>query len=325
MPFPAGLTLVTVAVGADLLPNGGASGTVRISYSGPLTGAADNSIVPYVDVTASLDAGGDATLVVPATNDPGWIPVDFAYTVVANFGAVTHKGTLQLDYQTTSVNLADLIQWDGAATAGTTYATLAQLAATQAEVDAAETSIAALATSAPAGLWKASHHNLVGWTFDPAMVQAGTVQPTAGLAQVARIQVLSSAVTNILFHFTAGGSSLTSGQCFAALYNDAGALLGAGAVTADQSTNWATGGFKTCPLTVAQGVTQYAFYRVLWWFNGTTGPTISRGVNSSSVILNAGLSSGFRYATADTGLTTAAPANIGTQTGGPTAWWVGLS
>lgn len=330
MAFPAGLTLVTVVCQFDTLPSGGATGTVRISYDGPLTGPTDNSIVPYIDATGSLSGSGACTIVVPATNDPGWTPQDFAYTVVATFGTTTRRGTLQLDYQTTSVNLADLVQWDGAAATGTTYATLAQLAATQAEVDAAEASVTALATSAPAGLWKASNHNLVGWTFDVAGVQAGTVQPTAGLAQVARIQVLGPVVTNIHFHLTAGGSALTAGQCFAALFNDAGALLGAGAVTgslhATGSGGWGDGGFKTCALSVAQGVTPYAFYKVFWWFNGTTGPTLSRAVNSSSAILNAGLSSpGFRYATADTGLTNAAPSNIGTQTGGATAWWVGLS
>lgn len=127
MPFPAGLTLVEVHFGFDLLPDGGASGTVRVTYDGPLTGSTDNRVVPYVDVTGSLDAAGDCTIELPATNDPGWVPQDFAYTVVATFGTRTRRGTLQLNYLTTSVELADLIQWDGAATAGTTYATLAQL------------------------------------------------------------------------------------------------------------------------------------------------------------------------------------------------------
>jgi hypothetical protein len=327
--FPASLQLVTVHGGFDLLPSGAMSGTVRFAANFPaLNGPTDNRIVPFVDETVSLDrATGDFTKALPATNDPQWSPSGWNYTVTLSTGARTRTGTLELDYQTTSVELADLIQWDGTASAGTTYASLAQLAATQAEVDAAEVATAALTTSAPAGLVKASAHGLVGWTFDPAMVQAGTVQPTAGLAQVARIQALGPTVTNILFHFTAGGSGLTG--AYAALFNDAGALLGAGAVTNNQASaesNWGTGGFKTCPLSVAQGVTPYAWYRAFWWFTGTTGATISRAVNSSSVVLNAGLSApGFRFSTADSGLTTTPPSNIGSQTGGPTAWWVGLS
>lgn len=186
-------------------------------------------------------------------------------------------------------------------------------------------------TVASAGVARASTHSMVGWTLDPATeVQAGTVQPTAGLAQVVRVQALSTTVTNIHFYVTVAGSSLTNGQCFAALYNDAGALLGAGAVTASAhgtgATGWGDAGFKTMPLTVAQGVTKYAFYRVLWWFNGTTGPTLARGSNIAATLANATMSAPtLRYSTADTGLTTSAPANIGAQTAGAVAWWVGLS
>lgn len=387
MPFPVGLTLVEVTCQFDLLPDGGAAGTVRISYDGPLTSAVDNSVVPYVDVTGSLDASGTCTIEVPATNDPGWTPQDFSYTVVANFGTVTRRGTLQLVYTATSVQLADLIQWDGAATSGTTYATLAQLTAHEADTTAVHgitdtadlivegdsrltdartptahaashadggsdevsltgeqvtsgtvayarlpvgTSSSTIAAgddsrivAANTGIVRPGDHSLIGWTFDPVLVQSGTVLPTSGLAHVARVQVLSGVLTNVHFHFTAGGSGLTG--AYVSIHNDAGALIGASAVTADLSSSWGSGGFKTCALSVAQGVTPYAWYRILWWFTGTTGPTFSRAVNSSSAIVNAGLSSGYRYATADSGLTTTPPNNIGTMTGGATAWWVGLS
>lgn len=169
-------------------------------------------------------------------------------------------------------------------------------------------------------------HNLVGWTFDPIGVQAGTILGVAGVSHVVRIRAMSTSVTNILLHLTAGGTALTAGQCFASLHTDAGALL---ASTADQATAWASGGMKTMALTGGPvAVTRGAWYKVRWWFNGTTGPTISRGVNSSTAILNVGLAAASsRYATADTGLTTAAlaPTTIGTLTGGSTGWWVGLS
>jgi len=416
MSWPATLTLVTVAIRFDTPPSGGAVGRVVFRIPRPLTGAADGSVVPPVPQTAYLAADGTASIQLPATNDPQWTPSGWAYTVTAHVGGATISGTLQLDYQTTSVELADLIQWDGAATSGVTYATLAQLAEKVAKTGDTMTgdltvqadlsiddgvlrvnggpgtfrqiqygsgaseaatrwsfhvnntaeaggnagsnlrivrySDAGEALDAPLGIERATgavsletslsvagvdfrqatahprpvDHGLTGWTFDPAQIQAGTVQPTAGLAQVARIRVLSSVVSNIHLYLTAGGSNLTAGQCFAALYNDAGALLGAGAVTADQSTNWATSGYKTCALSVAQGVTPYTWYRVLWWFRGTTGPTLARAADISAAVLNAGMSAPtLRYSTADAGLTTAAPSNIGTQTGNPTAWWVGIS
>lgn len=168
-------------------------------------------------------------------------------------------------------------------------------------------------------------HVLAGWTFDPANVQAGTILATAGLSYVVRVRATFPVITNILLHFTAGGSALTAGQCFASLHTDAGVLLSS---TADQAANWAGGGLKTMALAAPQSVTPGQFYRVRFWFNGTTGPTLSRAVNSSSAIVNVGLvAPNFRYATADAGLTTAvaAPTTIGTQTGGATAWWVGLS
>ncbi|MEU7904103.1 hypothetical protein [Actinoplanes sp. NPDC049118] len=500
MPFPAGLTLVSVHGRFDALPSGGASGRLRFECPYTLLGPTDNSIVAPFTRSANLDEDGEFSVQLPATNDPGWTPVDWAYAVRATIGGVTITGTLQLDYQTASVELADLLQVDGAAVAGTTYATLAQLNAlgiddiadlqTQldgkqpagtyltpddidnlvsyetlteelaAKLDAdggevvdstltvrkgdnssglrfrstggavdvdkmagdvvissfagpvfggaqtalirlrsagstlagltefgstvylaeqsinAATGVAylgaknsatnlgwcgylAIAGAPTSGTWavndvvvtltgiyrctvagtpgtwqnystdagviKASDHGFAGWTFEPTGVQAGTILPTAGLSYVVRFRALASLITNIHFHFTVAGSGLTAGQCFASLHTDAGVQLG---ITADQASNWATGGFRTCALTAAQAVTPGDWYKVRWWYNGTTAPTLSRGVNSSSAITNAGLSApNFRFATADSGLTTAgsAPSTIGTMTGGATAWWVGVS
>jgi len=173
-----------------------------------------------------------------------------------------------------------------------------------------------------ASLVQPTDHNLIGWTFDSALVQGGTTMPNGGLVNTARIKVLDDLVTNILFHLTGGGTSLTSGQCFAALYDDDdGSLLG---ITADQATAWASGGMKTMALVVPAAVTPNTWVRVGWWCNGTTGPNMSRGVNSSSAILNAGLTVP-RYGSANTGRTTTAPDPLGALTGSATGWWVGLS
>lgn len=167
-------------------------------------------------------------------------------------------------------------------------------------------------------------HSLIGWTFDPyAGVQGGVVLATAGLAYSVRIRVLRSTITNINMHFTTAGATLTAGQCFAAVYSDTGTLLG---TTVDQATNWASSGYKTCALSSPiTGLTPYTWVRVVWWFNGTTGPTLSRAINSNTAITNAGMTSNFRSATANTALTTTAPGTLGTLTGFLTGWWIGLS
>lgn len=236
-----------------------------------------------------------------ATGGMDWGPVGGAFDLnMYRAGA----GTLQTDY---TINAAEL-----------------KIAGT-----AVSTSLATLGS----GVVRASDHGLSGWTFPTVQVQAGTVVPTAGLSHIVRLKVGNvTTITNILMHLTAGGSVLTSGQCFASLHTDAGVILGAGAVTASlHSTGtggWGDGGAKTLALTTPQTVTPNTWYKVRFWFNGTTGPTLSRGVNSSSAIVNIGLAAANSlYSTADAGLTTAgaAPGTIGTQTGSATAWWVGLS
>lgn len=127
MAFPAGLTLVTVAGQFDEFPLGGGAGWIRFWADTQLTSSADNSVVPTINVKATIAAGG-FEVDLPATNDPGWSPAGFTYNVLAMVGAVQRRGTIQLDYQTTDVRFEDLVQWDTAAIeAGTSYATVSLL------------------------------------------------------------------------------------------------------------------------------------------------------------------------------------------------------
>lgn len=135
MAFPASLTLVEVH-GAFPVPtaNGeGATATGTVTYTShrPLIGAGDNAIVPPFTVTATL-VDGECTVHLPATNDPQWTPQDWAYSVLIQTAGGTIRGTLQLDHESSEVELGDLLQVDGAAVTGVTYATLAQLNAAQA-------------------------------------------------------------------------------------------------------------------------------------------------------------------------------------------------
>lgn len=170
-------------------------------------------------------------------------------------------------------------------------------------------------------------HGLVGWTFPPDMVQAGTILPTAGLSYVVRFRATGALITNLHIHITTPGTVLANS--FMTLHSDAGVLLAAGAVSADQSSSWQVGGAKTIALVTPQAVTPGSWYKARFWVgSATTLPTLSRGVNSATAITNFNLSApNFRYATADSGMTTLAlaPSTIGTMTGGATAWWVGAS
>ena len=331
MAFPAGLTLVTVAIKLDLPPSGGATGTVRFSSPAALVGASDNSIVPPFTVTVSLAADGSAAVQLPATNDPDWTPQDWAYAVRVQAGTQDFRGTLQLDHLAPSVQLADLLQVDGAATPGVTYATLAQLTAASDNLTADIDTVADDVTSLTASVFRASDHGLVAWSFDPANIQGGTILPTAGLLQVVRVRTLSPVATSIEMYVTAGGTSLTSGQCFAAVFNGAGALLGAGAVTGSAHgtgvAGWGDAGRKSLPLSVAQAVVPNADYLVGFYANTAgTLPTFARAANVvDGSALNLGMSAPtLRFSSANAGLTTTMPANVGAQTAIGTAWMVGI-
>ena len=191
-----------------------------------------------------------------------------------------------------------------------------------------------LAANEMAATYQPEDHNLGGWTFDPDIgVQNAPVAMTpAGTLHVARLRVLRPVITNIHFHVGVPGSALVANQCYAAVFNDAGVMIGINAITASLHgtgvNGWGDGGAKTHPLTTPQAVTQYGWYKIVWWFNGTTGPAMSRASNSGSAIVNIGLTaSTARFATANTGITTSAtlPGTLGAQTGGSTAWFVGVS
>lgn len=126
MAFPAGLTLVTVHGEFDMPPGGGAAGRIEFTARYPLVGPDDDSIVPPFTIGADLDEDGEFTVELPATNDPQWTPTGWAYAVRGHAGGGRVGGTLQLDYLTTSVELADLIQVDGTAEQGHTYIPLSQ-------------------------------------------------------------------------------------------------------------------------------------------------------------------------------------------------------
>lgn len=173
--------------------------------------------------------------------------------------------------------------------------------------------------------WDPADHNFLAWTVDPGVLPAtSSALSSAGTLHLVRLHVPTAiSVTNIVIYVSVAGSTLTAGQCFAALYTAAGARV---AVTADQATAWASTGVKTMALASGPFSLTAGDHYVGMWFNGTTGPTLARSAGLGAAITNIGLSApNLRCATADTGLTTAAPATLGAQTAAGILWWVALS
>lgn len=167
-------------------------------------------------------------------------------------------------------------------------------------------------------------HGFCGWMGDPADIQAGLIIASGGTPLIFRFRADQPTVSAMNLHLSSPGTLLTN--AYWTLHNDAGDILGAGAKSADQSTNLQTGGERTMPLNVAQAVTPGAFYRARFWVTTSGGalPTVSRRCNSSNAAINAG--GQLWYSTAAGGLTTAAaaPDAIGTLlTTLTTAYWAG--
>jgi hypothetical protein len=163
------------------------------------------------------------------------------------------------------------------------------------------------------------------WSMPVYSVRSAFAVATAGRLNVVRLRrVPAGTITNVVLGVTTAGSSLTAGQCFAALFTAAGVLVGQ---TADQAAAWVSAGTKIMPLAGGPYSVAAGDYYVGFWFNGTTGPAFTIGGQASSADLtNAGLSApNLDSALADAGLTTTAPATFGAQTSYVIYWWAAVS
>lgn len=176
------------------------------------------------------------------------------------------------------------------------------------------------ATAAPRTDFGPGDHGLLAWSYDPSFLTAGSAL-TSGTLYLTKMRVPTAVtVTNIVTSVATAGTGLTTGQCFAALYDANRNLLG---VTADQSTAFASIGLKTMALTTPVSVTAGYCYAAFWAV-GTTPPQISR-MSGGLAVLAAGLTtSSYRYGSSTTGLTTTAPATAAVMTLS-SAWWAAIS
>jgi len=167
-----------------------------------------------------------------------------------------------------------------------------------------------------------SWHGLAGWSGDFAMAQSGTPVSTAGQLNLCRIRVPAGSATITTIHLlvSTGGSGLTN-VGFATFTGATGGALKQSVINANGATTTAfqTTGLQT--VTIPSHVLNDGDY-VGFWFTGTTMPTIVRTANTQLVSIG---SSPFRFASANTGLTTTAPSTLGTQAAINISWAIGVA
>jgi hypothetical protein len=173
----------------------------------------------------------------------------------------------------------------------------------------------------PKPFWGPEDHGLISWAYDPACGSTGSLM-TAGTLYMVRVKVpKATTITNVCIYVTTAGGTLTSGQCFAGLYDSSRALLSA---TATQHTNWQTAGAQIMALSAAQSVAAGDYY-VGFYSNGTTQPTVMRTISVNGGI-NIGLATAnSRFATSSTGLTTTIPSTAAALTAFNVAYWAAVS
>lgn len=162
------------------------------------------------------------------------------------------------------------------------------------------------------------------WAYDPSLTSSSSLISGGVLTMVRLVNPAPITVSNLYVYLLAAGASLTNVGF--GLYNANGNLLTStvntgSTATGANATSFQVGGLKTIPIT-PQALPAGAFY-VGFWATGTTLPSLLRTATGGS--FNAGYTlaagTGLRYAVANTGLTTAAPATA-TQTGNAAAsYW----
>lgn len=178
----------------------------------------------------------------------------------------------------------------------------------------------------PYDLWSHLDHIGAGaWSMDPATLGGQTTaSPVAGTIYLAKlwVPVALAGATTIWLHVVTAGGTLTSGQCFCALFDGSKNLL---ATSTDQSGVWNSTGLKQATF-ASQAVNTTACY-VGWFYNGTTGPRFHAGGNGIAAV-NFGLSNAnSRFATdsTNTGRTTTMPSALGTLAASNNALWAAVS
>jgi hypothetical protein len=170
---------------------------------------------------------------------------------------------------------------------------------------------------------RAQDQGMIAWQFDHATNMVATAV-TSGTIQWSKLYLRQPAtITSVSVHIGTVGAALVAGQNFGALYDSAGIRLG---VTADQTANWGTVGYKEMALTAPVPVTA-GYYYVAILSNAGTTPAFARGSALTSSIVNANLTATTaRFATGPAAQTSMPPAvALGSRTLTGNALWTAVS
>lgn len=126
MAYPDSLDLV--ALTGTILTTGGApaAGTVTITTDAVLQGPADDVVVTGISTVVQLDANGSFSVVLPATDSPGWTPQDFTYQVAVAAAGRRFLAYIELPAANPVADLADVLQLEVPPSAGVIYIPLSQ-------------------------------------------------------------------------------------------------------------------------------------------------------------------------------------------------------
>lgn len=168
------------------------------------------------------------------------------------------------------------------------------------------------------GIWGPWDNSLVGATSDPGD-SSGTLLLTGGTIYLSKIPIPRGGTpTKLYWYVTTGATTATASQCWVAVLNSSGTILGA---PVDVATVSETASLKST--TVAPGaLTAGTFVWGAIVLAGSTVATVAiQNGSAKSTMTNAGLAAAsLRYATNGTGQTTITNRTPASNSAGPAVW-----
>lgn len=344
MAYPP--TLQTIIVTGTYINGDGTPsfGVVEFSTNVKLRSGTSTSVVQPGVQTAELDAAGHFSIVLPASNDPDWIPNPFTYTVTEKVSTrgvgVTYDVQIPFNAPGGTVDLSTLAPVppvinpniyvlqsqvgvaNGVASLDATgKVPLAQLGnASSAYVQltqvGAVNGVASLDSNAnvPTGqldntvsYLQDTLYGYNGWAFYPEAISSGTgIVPTSG--QIRASQVVCPTAKPVLgMVVNVILQATTPTNSFVALLDASGNRV---AVSADISASMSTTGNKKLAFQASFTPTPGAIYYATYLFSGAPAPALARGSFGSSAIYNSSIATApFRY-NSGAGGQTSIPASI---------------